>query len=102
MQTLASCVGDLKKVLTNVKTRGNLREIQLATILDQILSPQQFIQNAQVKKNSQQRVEYAIKLTNKNSENQNLLLPIDSKFPIEDYLRFNEAKEHLKNYTKNK
>lgn len=100
MQTLASGVGDLKKVLTNVKTRGNLGEIQLATILDQILSPQQFIQNAQVKKNSQQRVEYAIKLPNKNSENQDLLLPIDSKFPIEDYLRFNEAMEHLENYSK--
>ena len=98
MQTLASGVGDLK-VLTNVKTRGNLGEIQLATILDQILSPQQFIQNAQVK-NSQQRVEYAIKLPNKNSENQDLLLPIDSKFPIEDYLRFNEAMEHLENYSK--
>lgn len=100
MQTLASGVGDLKKVLTNVKTRGNLGEIQLATILDQILSPQQFIQNAQVKKNSQQRVEYAIKLPNKNSDNQDLLLPIDSKFPIEDYLRFNEAMEHLENYSK--
>lgn len=100
MQTLASGVGDLKKVLTNVKTRGNLGEIQLATILDQILSPQQFIQNAQVKKNSQQRVEYAIKLPNKNSENQDLLLPIDSKFPIEDYLRFNEAMEQLENYSK--
>lgn len=100
MQTLASGVGDLKKVLTNVKTRGNLGEIQLATILDQILSPQQFIQNAQVKKNSQQRVEFAIKLPNKNSENQDLLLPIDSKFPIEDYLRFNEAMEHLENYSK--
>lgn len=100
MQTLASGVGDLKKVLTNVKTRGNLGEIQLATILDQILSPQQFIQNAQVKKNSQQRVEYAIKLPNKNSENQDLLLPIDSKFPIEDYLRFIEAMDHLENYSK--
>lgn len=100
MQTLASGVGDLKKVLTNVKTRGNLGEIQLATILDQILSPQQFIQNAQVKKNSQQRVEFAIKLPNKNSENQDLLLPIDSKFPIEDYLRFIEAMEHLENYSK--
>lgn len=100
MQTLASGVGDLKKVLTNVKTRGNLGEIQLATILDQILSPQQFIQNAQVKKNSQQRVEFAIKLPNKNSENQDLLLPIDSKFPIEDYLRFIEAMDHLENYSK--
>lgn len=100
MQTLASGVGDLKKVLTNVKTRGNLGEIQLATILDQILSPQQFIQNAQVKKNSQQRVEFAIKLPNKNSDNQDLLLPIDSKFPVEDYLRFIEAMEHLENYSK--
>ena len=100
MQTLASGVGDLKKVLTNVKTRGNLGEIQLATILDQILSPQQFIQNAQVKKNSQQRVEFAIKLPNKNSDNQDLLLPIDSKFPIEDYLRFIEALDNLENYSK--
>lgn len=100
MQTLASGVGDLKKVLTNVKTRGNLGEIQLATILDQILSPQQFIQNAQVKKNSQQRVEFAIKLPNKNSDNQDLLLPIDSKFPVEDYLRFIEAMDNLENYSK--
>ena len=100
MQTLASGVGDLKKVLTNVKTRGNLGEIQLATILDQILSPQQFIQNAQVKKNSQQRVEFAIKLPNKNSDNQDLLLPIDSKFPVEDYLRYIEALDNLENYSK--
>lgn len=101
MQTLASGVGDLKKVLSNVKTRGNLGEIQLATILDQILSPQQFTQNAQVKKNSQQRVEFAIKLPNKNSNNQDLLLPIDSKFPIEDYLRFIEAMDNIENISKN-
>lgn len=100
MQTLASGVGDLKKVLTNVKTRGNLGEIQLANILEEILSPQQFIQNAQVKKNSQQRVEFAIKLPNRNSVNQDLLLPIDSKFPIEDYLRFIEAINNLESTSK--
>jgi DNA recombination protein RmuC len=96
MQTLASGVGDLKKVLTNVKTRGNLGEIQLGAILEQILSPEQYEQNAMVKKGSLERVEYAVKLPDKNTEDQLVLLPIDSKFPIEDYQRLLDAYEHSK------
>ncbi|MDO4704362.1 DNA recombination protein RmuC [Tannerella sp.] len=93
MQSLASGVGDLKKVLTNVKTRGNLGEIQLGVILEQILSPEQYEQNAIVKEGTQERVEYVIKLPNRNDEEKSLLLPIDSKFPNEDYQRLIEAYE---------
>lgn len=97
MQNLASGVGDLKKVLTNVKIRGNLGEIQLGAILEQILSPEQYVQNATVKAGSQERVEYAIKLPGKNNDNQSLLLPIDSKFPTEDYQRLLDAYENIGN-----
>ena len=97
MQNLASGVGDLKKVLTNVKTRGNLGEIQLGAILEQILSPEQYDQNAAVKAGSQERVEYVIKLPGKNNDNQSLLLPIDSKFPTEDYQRLLDAYENIGN-----
>ncbi len=89
MQNLASGVGDLKKVLTNVKTRGNMGEIQLGNILEQILSPEQYIQNAAVKEGSMQRVEFAVKLPG--TEDKPVLLPIDSKFPNEDYQRLLEA-----------
>ncbi|MEG2070595.1 MAG: DNA recombination protein RmuC, partial [Bacteroidales bacterium] len=94
MQTLASGVGDLKKVLSNVKTRGNLGEIQLGAILEQILSPEQYKQNAIIKPGSQERIEYAIKLPGRNKDDQSLLLPIDSKFPIEDYQRLMEFYDH--------
>lgn len=90
MQTLASGVGDLKKVLTNVKTRGNLGEIQLASILEQFLSPEQYEHNAAIKDGLQERVEYAIKLPGKD-RNSTILLPIDSKFPTEDYQRLLDA-----------
>ena len=93
MQSLASGVGDLKKVLTNVKTRGHLGEVQLGTILEQIFSNEQYEHNAQVKNNSQERVEYAVKLPGKSANDQALLLPIDSKFPIEDYQRLLDAYE---------
>lgn len=96
MQTLASGVGDLKKVLMNVKTRGNLGEIQLGAILEQFLSPEQYILNSVVKEGSQERVEYAIKLPGKNDD-QPVLLPIDSKFPKEDYDRLQEAYENIAN-----
>src|SRR3546814_6448372 len=62
MQTLATGVGDLKKVLTNVKTRGTWGEVQLGMLLEQFLSPEQYLRNAQVKKESAERVEYAIRL----------------------------------------
>lgn len=97
MQTLASGVGDLKKVLTNVKTRGNLGEVQLGAILEEIFSPDQYDKNASVKPNSQERVEYVIKLPGRNSDNQSLLLPIDSKFPTEDYQRLIDAYENMVN-----
>lgn len=94
MQNLAAGVGDLKKVLANVKTRGNLGEIQLGAILDQILSPEQYEQNAMVRKGSLERVEYAVKLPSKDSDDKSLLLPIDSKFPTEDYQRLLEAYDY--------
>lgn len=92
MQALANGVGDLKKVLSNVKTRGNLGEYQLGAILEQFLSPEQYIVNAQTKKRSQERVEYAIKLPGRSEDGSGeVLLPIDSKFPIEDYERLLDA-----------
>ncbi|OGV19270.1 MAG: recombinase RmuC [Lentisphaerae bacterium GWF2_38_69] len=97
MQTLASGVGDLKKVLTNVKTRGTMGEIQLGAILEQILSPEQYQQNATIKKDSQERVEYVIRLPDKNSDEKSVLLPIDSKFPTEDYQRLLDAYENIAN-----
>ncbi|MDR0347846.1 MAG: DNA recombination protein RmuC [Coriobacteriales bacterium] len=96
MQTLANGVGDLKKVLSNVKTRGNLGEYQLGAILGQILSPEQYIVNAQTKPRSQERVEFAIKLPGKSEDGSGeVLLPIDSKFPIEDYERLIDAYEGI-------
>ncbi|MDR2083737.1 MAG: DNA recombination protein RmuC [Bacteroidales bacterium] len=97
MQTLASGVGDLKKVLTNVKTRGNLGEIQLGAILEQIFSPEQYERNAMVREGSQERVEYVIKLPGKNPDDKSLLLPIDSKFPIEDYQRLVDSYDNVAN-----
>ncbi len=87
MQKLAGGVDDLRKVLSGVKTRGNLGEYQLCAILDQVLSPDQFIANAAVRLRTQERVEFAIKIPSKSSEEPDLLLPVDSKFPIEDYER---------------
>ncbi len=85
MQTLASGVGDLKKVLTNVKTRGVWGEMQLGTLLSQVLSPSQYEENVAVVPGSQQRVEFAVKLPGQGDGT--LYLPIDSKFPLEDYER---------------
>jgi len=87
MQNLASSVGDLKKVLTNVKTRGIWGEIQLENLLSQILSPEQYDVNVTIKKGSNERVEFAIKLPGKNDDNGVVWLPIDAKFPQEDYYR---------------
>ncbi len=84
MQTIATGVGDLKKVLTNVKTRGVLGEYQLENILEQILTPEQYSKNVATKKGSQANVEFAIKFPGKDSDRE-VWLPIDSKFPIEDY-----------------
>lgn len=97
MQTLATGVGDLKKVLSNVKTRGNLGEIQLGAILEEMFSPDQYEKNISVKDGSAERVEFAIKLPGRNDDNQSLLLPIDSKFPNEDYQRLLEVFENIQN-----
>ncbi len=94
MQTLAVGVGDLKKVLTNVKTRGNFGEIQLGSLLEQLLTPEQYAANVATRPGSSQRVEFAIKLPGKSDVGeQPVWLPIDAKFPQEDYLRLLEAQE---------
>lgn len=94
MQTLASGVGDLKKVLTNVKTRGTWGEVQLGSLLEQILAPGQYVENACVKPGSAERVDYAVVLPGQKTEEDNpVYLPIDAKFPQEDYLRLVDASE---------
>jgi DNA recombination protein RmuC len=93
MQTLATGVGDLKKVLTNVKTRGTWGEVQLGTLLEQVLNPDQFGSNVATKDGGE-RVEFAIKLPGQGiDKNEHIWLPIDAKFPIEDYQRLIEAQE---------
>lgn len=95
MRSLASGVGDLKKVLTNVKTRGTWGEVQLGALLDQILTPEQFARNVKTKQGSRENVEFAIRLPGPSDEpDQCVWLPIDSKFPQEDYLRLVEASEN--------
>ena len=91
-QSLAAGVGDLKKVLSNVRVRGTFGEVQLATLLEQFLSPEQFIRNAQIKENSQERVEFAVRLPGRDSGVE-VLLPVDAKFPQEDYERLIAAAE---------
>lgn len=91
MQGLASGVGDLKKVLSNVKTRGILGEIQLGSILEQILSPGQYDVNVSTKKGSPERVEYAVKMPGDGEDP--VYLPIDAKFPADVYLSLVEAYE---------
>lgn len=91
MQHIASGVGDLKKVLTNVKTRGFLGEIQLGNILEEIMAPDQYEANVKTKKGSDALVEYAIKLPGKNTTDGAVYLPIDAKFPQEDYVRLQSA-----------
>ncbi|GAB6154210.1 DNA recombination protein RmuC [Desulfosporosinus burensis] len=93
MQTLASGVGDLKKVLTNVKTRGMWGEIQLGNLLDQILTPEQYSSNVITKTGSNDRVEFAIKLPARDGQDNVIWLPIDAKFPMEDYERLVEAQD---------
>lgn len=91
MQHLVSSVGDLKKVLTNIKARGIWGEIQLGSLLEQILSPEQFVKNVITKRGSNERVEFAIKLPGSNEDKGEVFLPIDAKFPIESYQKLIEA-----------
>jgi DNA recombination protein RmuC len=92
MQSLAAGVGDLKKVLTNVKTRGTWGEIQLGSLLEQILTEEQYAQNVATKKGNE-RVEFAIRLPGRGENEQEVWLPVDAKFPQEDYQRLLEAQE---------
>jgi DNA recombination protein RmuC len=93
MQTLATGVGDLKKVLTNVKTRGTWGEVQLGALLEQVLNPDQFAANVATKDGGE-RVEFAIKLPGQGADkDETVWLPIDAKFPVEDYQRLVEAQE---------
>ena len=94
MQTLATGVGDLKKVLTNVKTRGTWGEVQLGALLEQVLNPDQFASNVATKDGGE-RVEFAIKLPGQGTNKDEIVwLPIDAKFPVEDYQRLVEAQEN--------
>lgn len=91
MKNLANGVGDLKKVLTNVKTRGIWGEVQLGNLLEQMMSPEQYSSQVAVKAGSLERVDFVINLPGKMGEV--VYLPIDAKFPIEDYQRLCEASE---------
>lgn len=92
MQSLANGVGDLKRVLTNVKARGTWAEVQLGAILDQILTPEQYDKNVCVKPETTERVEFAVRLPGpKDDPHSVVYLPIDSKFPQEDYARLQDA-----------
>jgi DNA recombination protein RmuC len=95
MQALATGVGDLKRVLTNVKTRGVWGEIQLEALLEQILTPDQFERNVRTQENSAEAVEFAVKLPGRGEQDgrEVVWLPIDAKFPIEDYQRLMDAQE---------
>jgi len=94
MRSLASGVGDLKKVLTNVKTRGTWGEVQLGALLEQVLTPDQFERNVQPRQDSRDVVEFAIRLPGPDDDPaQCVWLPIDSKFPQEDYVRLVDASD---------
>lgn len=93
MQTLAAGVGDLKKVLSNVKTRGTWGEISLGFLIEQLFTPEQYARNVATKKNSSDRVEFAIRLPGRDRDEKEVFLPIDSKFPEADYTRLVEAQE---------
>jgi len=93
MRTLANGVGDLKKVLSNVKVRGGWGEVMLATLLEQMLAPNQYMAQVQIKKNSKERVDFAVIMPGK--DDHEILLPIDSKFPLEDYSRLLDAADTL-------
>lgn len=92
MQTLATGVGDLKRVLSNVKTRGTFGEVRLGALLEQVLTPEQYAANVATVPGSNERVEYAIRLPGADRDTQ-VWLPIDAKFPVEDYQRLLDAQE---------
>lgn len=92
MQTLAAGVGDLKRVLTNVKTRGTWGEVQLSALLEQVLTSEQFAANVVPRPGGKERVDFAIRLPGR-GDGETVWLPIDAKFPIEDYQRLLDAQE---------
>jgi DNA recombination protein RmuC len=94
MQGLAAGVGDLRRILTNVKSRGGWGEVQLGTLLGEMLSAAQFAQNVVTRPGSKERVEYAVKLPGRRDDGVPCWLPIDAKFPLEDYQRLQDAIEH--------
>lgn len=94
MQALASGVGDLKRMLSNVKTRGTWGEMQLSALLEQVLTAEQYAKNVATKPGSGDRVEFAIRLPGQSADAQQVVwLPVDAKFPKEDYERLNSALE---------
>ena len=93
MRTLAMGVGDLKKVLTNIKTRGCWGEVQLGTLLEQMLAPDQFAKNVATNPHSGERVEFAVRLPGREIDGAPAWLPIDAKFPQEEYQRLVDAQE---------
>ncbi|WP_427869397.1 DNA recombination protein RmuC [Leucobacter luti] len=93
MQTLASDVGGLKRVLTNVKNRGSWGEVQLSRQLEDLLTPEQYAENIVIRPGSRDAVEFAVKLPGRGEDEAPVFLPIDSKFPQEDYERLLEAQE---------
>src|SRR3546814_10595044 len=94
MQTLANGVGDLKRVLSNVKTRGGWGEVQLESILEQIFTAEQFSRQVATKPGSRETVDCAIRLPGRGEHDSTVWLPIDAKFPSEDYERLIAAQEH--------
>ncbi len=100
MQELATGVGDLKKVLSNVKTRGILGEVQLGNILEQFLSPEQYVRNAMIRGGSTEAVEFAVKLPGGDNQEEEVLLPVDSKFPVEAYQRLTEIYEKVDQFSR--
>ncbi len=93
MRTLANGVGDIKKVLSNVKVRGGWGEVMLSSLLEQVLAPNQYKAQVQVKRNSKERVDFVVDMPGRDGNE--VYLPIDSKFPLEDYNKLIEASETL-------
>jgi DNA recombination protein RmuC len=93
MKNLAAGVGDLKRVLTNVKTRGTWGEVQLAALLGEVLAPQQFEANVETVPGSNRRVEFAIRFPGRGDDGMPCWLPVDAKFPLDDWQRLQEALE---------
>jgi DNA recombination protein RmuC len=94
MRNLAAGVGDLKKVLTNIKTRGTWGEVQLGALLEEILAPEQYARNVKINENSGDFVEFAIKLPGQgDADGEPVWMPVDAKFPVEDYQRLLDAQE---------